>query len=120
MLRDITLGQYYPVDSLLHRLDPRTKLFILCNPQNPTGHVFTKEELTKLGNICMKYHVIVLADEIHQDLVSSGHKHIPFASICEEFEQNSVSFMNPSMFRDSVPRPSSLQTRYSRMQFMIS
>ena len=76
--------------------DPRTKLFILCNPQNPTGHVFTKEELTKLGNICMKYHVIVLADEIHQDLVSSGHKHIPFASICEEFEQNSVSFMNPS------------------------
>ena len=48
MLRDITLGQYYPVDSLLHRLDPRTKLFILCNPQNPTGHVFTKEELTNL------------------------------------------------------------------------
>lgn len=103
--------------------DPRTKLFILCNPQNPTGHVFTKEELTKLGNICMKYHVIVLADEIHQDLVSSGHKHIPFASICEEFEQNSVSFMNPSKtfnVPDSVPRLSSLQTRYSRMQFMIS
>ena len=101
--------------------DPRTKLFILCNPQNPTGHVFTKEELTKLGNICMKYHVIVLADEIHQDLVSSGHKHIPFASICEEFEQNSVSFMNPSK-TFNVPgfRTAALQTRYSRMQFMIS
>lgn len=103
--------------------DPRTKLFILCNPQNPTGHVFTKEELTKLGNICMKYHVIVLADEIHQDLVSSGHKHIPFASICEEFEQNSVSFMNPSK-TFNVPgfRTAAFiaATRYSRMQFMIS
>ena len=103
--------------------DPRTKLFILCNPQNPTGHVFTKEELTKLGNICMKYHVIVLADEIHQDLVSSGHKHIPFASICEEFEQNSVSFMNPSK-TFNVPgfRTAAFiaANRYSRMQFMIS
>ncbi|MGN0372964.1 MAG: MalY/PatB family protein [Enterocloster sp.] len=76
--------------------DTRTKLFILCNPQNPSGRVFTKEELTRLGEICLKYHVTVLADEIHQDLVYSGHKHIPFASICREFEQNSVSFMNPS------------------------
>lgn len=76
--------------------DPRTKLFILCNPQNPTGRVFTREELTRLGEICLKYHVTVLADEIHQDMVYQGHTHIPFASISKEFEQNTVAFMNPS------------------------
>lgn len=76
--------------------DPRTKLFILCNPQNPTGRVFTREELVRLGELCLKYHVTVLADEIHSDVVYTGHKHIPFASISKEFEQNTVSFMNPS------------------------
>lgn len=76
--------------------DPRTKIFILCNPQNPGGRVFSREELTKLGEICLKHHVLVLADEIHQDLVYAGYKHIPFASISKEFEQNCISFMNPS------------------------
>ena len=76
--------------------DPRTKLFILCNPQNPTGRVFSREELIRLGELCLKYHVTVLSDEIHSDLVYSGHKHIPFASISKEFEQNTISFMNPS------------------------
>ncbi len=76
--------------------DPRTKLFILCNPQNPTGRVFTREELTRLGRICMDNHVTVLADEIHCDLVYQGFKHIPFAGISKEFEQHSVTFMNPS------------------------
>ncbi len=76
--------------------DPRTKLFILCNPQNPTGRVFTREELVRLGEICLKHHVIILADEIHQDMVYQGHTHIPFASISKEFEQNTIAFMNPS------------------------
>lgn len=76
--------------------DDRTKLFILCNPQNPTGRVFTREELTRMGNLCIKHHVTVIADEIHQDVVYSGHKHIPFASICPEFAEITVSFMNPS------------------------
>ncbi len=76
--------------------DTRTKLFILCNPQNPTGRVFTREELVRLGEICLKHHVIILADEIHQDMVYQGHTHIPFASISKEFEQNTIAFMNPS------------------------
>ncbi len=76
--------------------DPRTRLFILCNPQNPTGRVFTREELMDLGRICMKHHVTVLSDEIHQDLVYSGCRHIPFASVSEEFSQNSITFINPS------------------------
>ena len=56
--------------------DPRTKLFILCNPQNPTGRVFSREELIRLGELCLKYHVTVLSDEIHSDLVYSGHKDV--------------------------------------------
>lgn len=76
--------------------DPRTKLFILCNPQNPTGRVLTEEELRRLGEICLKHHVIVLADEIHQDMVYRGYHHIPFASISKEFEENTIAFMNPS------------------------
>ena len=48
------------------------KLFILCSPHNPTGRVFTKEELTKMGDICLKYGVIVVCDEIHNDFVFQG------------------------------------------------
>ena len=76
--------------------DTRTKLLILCNPQNPTGRVFTREELQKIGQLCIKHHVIVLSDEIHGDLTYKGHRHIPFASISPEFSNNSVTFVNPS------------------------
>lgn len=76
--------------------DPRTRLFILCNPHNPTGRVFTREELVRLGEICLRYHVIVLADEIHHDLVYAGSRHIPFASLSPELASRTVSFMNPS------------------------
>lgn len=71
-------------------IDHEVKLFILCNPHNPTGRVWTREELTKLGNICLKHHVLVVSDEIHCDFVYSPHRYTPFASICEEFAQNSV------------------------------
>lgn len=71
--------------------DPKTKLFILCNPQNPTSRVFTREELEKLGDICMKHHVFVCSDEIHGDIVMPGHEHIPFASIKEEFADYSIT-----------------------------
>lgn len=76
--------------------DPRTRLFILCNPHNPTGRVFTREELTRLGEICLRHHVIVLADEIHHDVVYAGSRHIPFASLSPELAARTVSFMNPS------------------------
>lgn len=76
--------------------DSRTKLFILCNPQNPTGRVFTKEELVRIGELCFKYHVIVLADEIHCDIVYQGQTHIPFGSLREDFAMNSITFINPS------------------------
>ena len=74
----------------------RTKLFILCNPQNPTGRVFSREELIKIGELCLKHHVFVISDEIHCDLVYKGHTHIPFGSISSEFSENSITFVNAS------------------------
>ena len=71
------------------------KLFLLCNPQNPTGRVFTQEELTAMGDICLRYGVIVVSDEIHQDFVFKG-RHTVFASIKEEFADLSLICTSPS------------------------
>lgn len=76
--------------------EERTRLFLLCNPHNPTGRVFTQEELTHIGELCLKHHVIVLSDEIHGDIVYKGFRHIPFASISPAFAANSVTFVNAS------------------------
>ena len=76
--------------------DPQAKLLLLCNPHNPAGRVWTREELTKIGDICLRNHVIVVSDEIHCDLVYPGHTFIPFASISEEFLYNSVTCSAPS------------------------
>lgn len=76
--------------------DPNTKLLILCSPHNPSGRVWRREELERIGRICMENHVLVVSDEIHFDLVSPGYKHIVFASICEEFAMNSITCTAPS------------------------
>jgi cystathionine beta-lyase len=76
--------------------DPRAKVLLLCSPHNPVGRVWTKEELSRLGEICLRNQVIVVSDEIHCDLVYDGYTHIPFASLCEEFLQNSVTCTAPS------------------------
>ncbi|WP_042274606.1 MalY/PatB family protein [[Clostridium] dakarense] len=72
------------------------KLFILCNPHNPVGRVWTKEELKKLGDICIKHNVKVISDEIHSDIIFKDYNHTPFASISEEFAQNSITCMAPT------------------------
>lgn len=66
------------------------KLFILCNPHNPVGRVWTKEELIKLANICIKHNVLIVSDEIHGDLTYNGHKTIAFASISDKIAQNTI------------------------------
>ncbi len=83
-------------DLELRASDPQAKLLILCNPHNPTGRAFTKEELTKIGEICLRHNVLVVSDEIHSDLVFKEHKHIPFASIGEELSNNSITLASPS------------------------
>ncbi|MGJ0493746.1 MalY/PatB family protein [Aliarcobacter cryaerophilus] len=69
----------------------RPKLFILSNPHNPVGKIFSKNELKKMGELCLKYGVLVISDEIHRDLVFKDYIFTPFASICEEFLQNSIT-----------------------------
>ncbi|MDD9301561.1 MAG: aminotransferase class I/II-fold pyridoxal phosphate-dependent enzyme [Desulfobacter sp.] len=76
--------------------DPRVKLLILCNPHNPVGRVWSKEELKKLGDLCIKNDVIIISDEIHSDLILKGHKHVCFADISEAFAQNSITCTAPS------------------------
>ena len=74
----------------------RIKAIMLCNPHNPVGRLWSKEELTKLGDIAIKHAVVVISDEIHCELLFKDHLHTPFASISEEFEQNSIVCMSPS------------------------
>ncbi|MCQ2287259.1 MAG: aminotransferase class I/II-fold pyridoxal phosphate-dependent enzyme, partial [Bacteroidales bacterium] len=83
----------YEMDyELLEKQTQTAKLLILCNPHNPVGRCWTREELVRLGEICMKNGVTVISDEIHCDLVLPGYKHTPFASINEEFAQHSITF----------------------------
>lgn len=71
------------------------KLFILCNPHNPSGRVFSREELTRLGDICLEHGVIVVSDEIHHDFVFKG-EHTVFASIKDEYRDISITCTSPS------------------------
>ncbi len=76
---------------LLEQQAKTAKMLILSNPHNPVGRVWKKEELMRLGEICIKNNVLVFSDEIHCDLVMPGFKHVPFASLSEDFAQNSIT-----------------------------
>ena len=72
------------------------KLFILCNPHNPVGRVWTKAELEKIGDICLKHNVFVISDEIHSDFVYEGYTHTVFSTIKKEFEDNCIVCTAPT------------------------
>lgn len=76
--------------------DPQTSLLLFCNPQNPTGNIWSKEELKRVGDLCKKYSVIALVDEIHCDLTDPGFSYVPYASASEECRQNSIVCMAPT------------------------
>ncbi|MCM1034519.1 MAG: pyridoxal phosphate-dependent aminotransferase [Paludibacter sp.] len=76
--------------------DPQVKLMLLCNPHNPAGRVWTREELFRIGNICIRNGVTVISDEIHCELVFPNHYYTPFASLSEEFRMHSVTCISPS------------------------
>lgn len=76
--------------------DPKVKLLLLCNPHNPAGRVWTKQELVRIGKICLQNDTLVVADEIHCELVFPGHTYTPFASVSEEFLMHSVTCTSPS------------------------
>lgn len=76
--------------------DQRAKLLLLCNPHNPVGRVWTQEELLRIGEICLRHGVMVVADEIHCELVFPPYAYTPFASVSEEFQRRSVTCISPS------------------------
>ncbi len=77
-------------------LNPSLKLFVLCNPHNPVGRVYSRNELELINEICLKKDVVVCSDEIHADLVLSGNRHVSLASISESAAQNTITLMAPS------------------------
>lgn len=78
------------------QLSSGVKMLILCSPHNPVGRVWTREELQKIAALCLKYDVLVIADEIHSDLIFAPHKHIHFASLSDEIAARTVTFLAPS------------------------
>lgn len=76
--------------------DGRVRILLLCNPHNPAGRVWTREELARIGEICLRRGVTVVSDEIHCELVFPGHVYTPFAALSDEFRQHSVTCVSPS------------------------
>lgn len=83
-------------DSLTAGIDEHTRIFILCNPHNPVGKVFSSIELERMAEICLKHQILICSDEIHCDLIYPDVEHIPIASLDEEIAQNSITLMAPS------------------------
>lgn len=83
-------------DSFTSAITAATRLFILCNPHNPVGRVFRRDELARMAEICLSRNVTMCADEIHSDLLFSGQEHIPIASLDPEIAQHSITLIAPS------------------------
>ncbi len=92
-------GKEYRIDfaDLEEKLsDPQTALMILCNPHNPTGKIWNRQTLEKIGALCSRHHVTVVSDEIHCDLTDPGESYVPFASVSETCRQISITCMAPT------------------------
>jgi cystathionine beta-lyase len=76
--------------------DPDTRMIFLCNPHNPVGRVWTREELARLGAICRHHDVLVVSDEIHGDITFPGHPYTPFATVSSEDALNSITCLSPA------------------------
>lgn len=78
-------------DDFEEKLKQGPKLFIFCNPQNPVGRVWTRDELVRITNLCLKYNVLIASDEIHADLMLWGNKHIPTATVSQEVNNITIT-----------------------------
>ncbi|MCX6005064.1 MAG: pyridoxal phosphate-dependent aminotransferase, partial [Chloroflexi bacterium] len=86
-------GRQYTMDleDLERKITSRTKMLVLCNPHNPISRVWREEELRRLGEMCIKNKILVVSDEIHEDIVYSGYKHVPFTTLSEELAANCIT-----------------------------
>jgi len=90
-------GRYFvDLDRFERAIADRTRAFLLCNPHNPVGRVFTPAELSAMAEICLRHDVYIISDEIHGDLIYSGHRHTPIASLAPEIEARTITVMAPS------------------------
>jgi cystathionine beta-lyase len=90
-------GRYHvDLDQLREVIDPATRLILLCNPHNPTGRVFRRQELEGIAELALRHDLVVVSDEIHADLVYPGAEHIPFASLSPEVAERTVTLTGAS------------------------
>jgi cystathionine beta-lyase len=84
------------IDAFEATITPETRIFMLCNPHNPTGRVFTQSELEAMAEVCLKYNIIICSDEIHSDLLYSESNHIPIASLSPDIAEKTITLIAPS------------------------
>ncbi|MBS0000428.1 MAG: PatB family C-S lyase [Cyclobacteriaceae bacterium] len=90
-------GRYFmDFTDLKRKINSRTRMILLCNPHNPGGSVWKREELSELAAICRKHQILIISDEIHSDLMLFGNKHIPVASLDQEIAANTVTCLSSS------------------------
>ena len=97
------------------------KLFLLCNPHNPGGRVWSRDELQKIGELCVKYNCYIVSDEIHSDLVYRSHKHYPIASLSDEIAAITITCLSPSKTFNLAGLQASavvIQSKEKREQFL--
>ncbi len=92
------VNNHYEIDydDLINKIDSNTKMLFLCSPHNPGGRVWQKEELKKLGEICLENNIIIVSDEIHSDLIFPGRKHTPIASVSDKLSNICITLMSAS------------------------
>ena len=83
-------------DAFEAAINDRTRVFVLCNPHNPVGRVFQRDELQRMAEICLRHDVIICSDEIHCDLLFPDHRHLPIASLDPEIADRTITFMAPT------------------------
>jgi cystathionine beta-lyase len=90
-------GQYQiDMEAFEAAIQPRTRIFVLCNPHNPVGRVFSQQELEDMAEICLRHDLVICSDEIHCDLLFPGFRHLPIASLAPEIEARTITLMAPS------------------------
>ena len=83
-------------DALAAAVTKKTRMFMLCNPHNPVGRNYSEQELTELGDLCIRHRITICSDEIHGDFVYDGARHVPIASLGPEIEAQTVTLIAPS------------------------
>jgi cystathionine beta-lyase len=91
-------GDSYEIDfdAFEKAITPQTRIFVLCNPHNPVARVYTRRELEKMAEICLRHSLLICSDEIHCDLLFPGHRHIPIAALSPEVARSTVTLLAPS------------------------